>query len=69
MSHYIRTPINGIIGMLEIAENNPDDLEKQADCRRKIKISSDHLLSLINDVLDISMIESGKINSRKKHLI
>ncbi len=61
MSHDIRTPINGIIGMLEIAENNPDDTEKQADCRRKIKISSDHLLSLINDVLDISMIESGKI--------
>lgn len=66
MSHYIRTPINGIIGMLEIAENNPDDLEKQADCRRKIKISSDHLLSLINDVLDISMIESGKIEFTKE---
>ncbi|MCI2048169.1 MAG: ATP-binding protein [Lachnospiraceae bacterium] len=61
MSHDIRTPINGIIGMLDIAEDSPDDLKKQAECREKIRISSNHLLSLINDVLDISMVESGKV--------
>jgi len=61
MSHDIRTPINGIIGMLEIADENPDDKERQAECRKKIRIASNHLLSLINDVLDISMLESGKV--------
>jgi signal transduction histidine kinase/ActR/RegA family two-component response regulator len=61
MSHDIRTPINGIMGMLEIADRNPTDYERQADCRKKIRIASDHLLSLINDVLDISMLESGKV--------
>lgn len=61
MSHDIRTPINGIMGMLNIAENNPEDLERQADCRGKIKTSAEHLLSLINDVLDISKLESGKL--------
>ncbi|MCM1186457.1 MAG: transporter substrate-binding domain-containing protein [Lachnoclostridium sp.] len=61
MSHDIRTPINGIMGMLNIAENNTQDLEKQAECRGKIKTSAEHLLSLINDVLDISKLESGNV--------
>lgn len=61
MSHDIRTPINGIMGMLNIAERNPKDLERQADCREKIKTSAQHLLSLINDVLDISKMESGNV--------
>lgn len=61
MSHDIRTPINGIIGMLDIAEEEPDNPELQEDCRKKIRISSNHLLSLINDILDISMLESGKV--------
>lgn len=61
MSHDIRTPINGIMGMLNIAEKNPEDLERQADCRGKIKTSAAHLLSLINDVLDISKLESGNV--------
>ncbi len=65
MSHDIRTPINGIMGMLNIAEKNPDDLERQADCREKIKMSAKHLLSLINDVLDISKLERGKIEFAK----
>lgn len=59
MSHDIRTPINGIMGMLNIAENNTEDQKRQADCRKKIKRSAQHLLSLINDVLDISKLESG----------
>lgn len=61
MSHDIRTPINGIIGMLDIAEEMPADYVRQADCLKKIRISSEHLLSLINDILDISMLESGKV--------
>lgn len=61
MSHDIRTPINGIMGMLNIAENNPDDPDRQEDCRRKIRTSTEHLLSLINDVLDINKMESGNV--------
>ncbi|MCM1121169.1 MAG: transporter substrate-binding domain-containing protein [Eubacterium sp.] len=61
MSHDIRTPINGIMGMLNIAEDHPEDAERQADCRKKIKASTQHLLSLINDVLDINKMESGNI--------
>lgn len=61
MSHDIRTPINGIMGMLNIAEKNPEDLARQIDCREKIKTSAEHLLSLINDVLDISKLESGNV--------
>lgn len=61
MSHDIRTPINGIMGMLNIAEKNPEDLNRQADCRGKIRTSAEHLLSLINDVLDISKLESGNV--------
>lgn len=59
MSHDIRTPINGILGMLSISEKNPKDMERQRDCRQKIRTAAEHLLSLINDVLDISKMESG----------
>lgn len=61
MSHDMRTPINGIMGMLNIAENNPEDMERQEDCRKKIKTSAEHLLSLINDILNINKMESGNI--------
>lgn len=61
MSHDIRTPINGILGMLAICEKS-DDLEKQKECRAKIRVSAEHLLSLINDVLDISKLESGEFS-------
>lgn len=61
MSHDIRTPINGILGMLTIAERCASDSEKQKECRRKVRMAAEHLLSLINDVLDISKIESGTI--------
>lgn len=61
MSHDIRTPINGIMGMLNIAEKNPQDADRQEDCRKKIKTSAEHLLSLINDVLDINKMESGNV--------
>ncbi len=61
MSHDIRTPMNGIIGMTTIAAANLDDRERVADCLRKITESSSHLLSLINEVLDMNKIESGKI--------
>lgn len=60
MSHDIRTPINGILGMLTILEKNLDDPEKQKDCMKKIRMAAEHLLSLINDVLEISKLESGK---------
>ncbi len=61
MSHDIRTPLNAIIGMTEIAERNIADQAKIDDCLNKIELSSKHLLGLINDVLDMSKIESGKI--------
>ena len=61
MSHDIRTPMNAIIGMTAIAEKHLDDKERVADCLKKITVSSKHLLSLINEVLDMSKIESGKI--------
>lgn len=59
MSHDIRTPINGILGMLDISEMNAEDQETQKECRGKIRTAAEHLLSLINDVLDISKLESG----------
>jgi len=61
MSHDIRTPINGILGMLEIAERNNDNSDKVKDCYTKIRSSSNHLLSLINDVLDMSKLEMGRV--------
>lgn len=61
MSHDIRTPINGIIGMLTILEKNEDDPEKVKDCLHKINISSQLLLSLINDVLDMAKLEADTV--------
>jgi signal transduction histidine kinase/ActR/RegA family two-component response regulator len=61
MSHDIRTPINGIVGMTGIALKNIDNSQRVQDCLMKIEDASHHLLSLINDVLDMSRIESGKI--------
>ncbi len=61
MSHDMRTPINGIMGMLNIAEKNPEDGERQEDCRKKIRTSAEHLLSLVNDVLDINKLESENV--------
>ena len=61
MSHDIRTPINGIRGMIEIAEHYPDDLSRQTECREKVKEASGVLLELINEVLDMSKLESGEI--------
>jgi signal transduction histidine kinase/CheY-like chemotaxis protein len=62
MSHDIRTPINGIMGMTSIAMQHTDDPERTMDCLEKIDNSSHHLLSLVNDVLDLSRIESGKVD-------
>ena len=61
MSHDIRTPINGIRGMVQIADRFPNDAKKQAECREKIMRSSDFLLDLVNDVLDMSKLESGEM--------
>ena len=62
MSHDIRTPMNGIVGMTAIAMANIDNTERVKDCLEKITLSSRHLLGLINDVLDMSKIESGKLS-------
>ena len=61
MSHDIRTPINGIMGMLDIAEENFDDQARVRDCMTKMRGAASHLLSLVNDVLDMSKIESGSM--------
>lgn len=61
MSHDIRTPMNAIVGMVAIAGANVDNRDKVLECLRKISLSSKHLLGLINDVLDMSKIESGKL--------
>jgi len=61
MSHDIRTPMNGIVGMTAIATAHIDDPEQVRNCLKKITLSSKHLLGLINDVLDMSKIESGKM--------
>lgn len=60
MSHDIRTPINGIMGMTDIAIKHVDNKERTLDCLSKIQSSSNHLLNLLNDVLTMSRIESGK---------
>ncbi|VYU44384.1 response regulator [Clostridium tertium] len=62
MSHEIRTPINAIIGMTDIANSNIDDKNRIVDCLNKIEISSKFLLGIINDILDMSKIESGKMS-------
>ncbi len=61
MSHDIRTPMNAIVGMTAIAQANIDNTKRVQDCLKKITTSSRHLLGLINDVLDMSKIESGKM--------
>ena len=61
MSHDIRTPINGICGMIDVAEHYADDMEKQTECRAKIKETSHLLLELINEVLDMSKLESDEV--------
>lgn len=61
MSHDIRTPINVIRGMIKIAEHYENDPPKQKECRQKVWEASGYLLSLVNDVLDMNKLESGKI--------
>lgn len=61
MSHDIRTPINGICGMLEVADYYADDLDRQAECRSKIRDASHLLLELVNEVLDMGKLESGEV--------
>ena len=61
MSHDIRTPINGIFGILDMADHYADDMEKQTECRKKAKATSHLLLELLNDILDMSKLESGEV--------
>ena len=61
MSHDIRTPMNAIMGLTTIAEHNLGDVESTGESLRKIRLASNHLLTLINDILDISKVESGKL--------
>ena len=61
MSHDIRTPINGICGVLDVADHYADDMEKQTECREKVKEASNLLLELVNDVLDMSKLETDEI--------
>lgn len=68
MSHDIRTPMNAIIGMTAIAGKYLDDRDRVEDCLGKITVSSRHLLSLINEVLDMSKIESGKIDLAEEEI-
>lgn len=60
MSHDIRTPMNAVVGMTAVAMRNIDDKERVHDCLKKITLASGHLLTLINDILDISKVESGQ---------
>lgn len=60
MSHDLRTPINGILGMLSILEKSQDDRKRQKECWKKIRVSTEHLLSLVTDVLQVSKLESGR---------
>lgn len=66
MSHDIRTPMNAIIGFATIASTHLDNREQVKDCLQKVLSSSNHLLSLINDILDMSRIESGKMQIKKQ---
>jgi signal transduction histidine kinase/ActR/RegA family two-component response regulator len=68
MSHDIRTPINGIIGMTNIAIKNFEDPDRVADCLNKINGAAEHLLMLVNDVLDMSRIESGNVVIAHDHM-
>ncbi len=64
MSHDIRTPMNAISGFVDIALRNKDDSDVMLDSLNKIRTSSDHLISLVNDILDVSAIENGKLKIR-----
>lgn len=66
MSHDVRTPINGIMGMLAIEEKNMNNLQKLQECHEKVRSATSHLLSLVNDILDMSKLESGKITVEQK---
>ncbi len=66
MSHDIRTPMNGIMGMTSIAISHINDRARVLDCLQKITVSSRHLLNLVNEVLDMSQIESGKMDLAEK---
>ena len=61
MSHDIRTPINGICGLVNMADHYADDMEKQTEYRTKVKEASNLLLELVNEVLDMSKLESGEV--------
>ena len=67
MSHDIRTPMNAIIGFTTIAVSHIDNQEQVCDCLQKVLVSSNHLLSLINDILDMSRIESGKVQIKEQN--
>ena len=62
MSHDIRTPLNAVLGMAELAQSHADDSEYVQECLRKISLSGNHLLTLINDILELSRVESGRIS-------
>ncbi len=66
MSHDVRTPINGIRGIVEIAGHYPDDMEKQRDCREKVLKASGYLLALVSNVLDMNKLESGRMTLENK---
>lgn len=69
MSHEIRTPMNAIIGMTEIAKKKIDDTDKVVECLDKIDLASHHLVNLINDILDVSKIESGRMKVNKEPIV
>jgi signal transduction histidine kinase len=66
MSHDIRTPINGIRGMVQIGNSFPEDMEKQKECRDKIWEASDFLMDIVNDVLDMGKLEAGELELEDK---
>ncbi len=67
MSHELRTPMNGILGMTTIAQKNLDDASRVEDCLKKVTLSSRHMLALVNDVLDMSKFEGGKVELKYEH--